>query len=121
DLLQSETLVDCQGSDSLNPLDFAAVDAALHRADRILYVVSSRLLLRQADRSLIKHVQRAGLAAKATVVLNVEAFEPLPPGELASLTTKMREALDALGASACPVVPACALLELRRRTGHDET
>ena len=109
-------LVDCQGSDSLNPLDFAAVDAALHRADRIFYVVNSRLGLRLADRDLLSHVQSAGLAPKAAIILNVEAYEPLAPAELAKLVAKAKADLDALGLSALTVRPVNALLELFRET-----
>jgi hypothetical protein len=115
-----EVLVDCQGSDSLNPLDFAAVDSALHRADRVLYVVSSRLGLRIADKSLVRHVAAGGLAAKTSFILNVEAFEPLPQGELDALLAKLREGLASLGLEGAPVRAICALHELNRRKGADD-
>ena len=45
------SLIDCQGSDSLNPLDAADVQAIGQRADTLLYVVQSRLGLRDGDRA----------------------------------------------------------------------
>lgn len=113
-------LVDCQGSDSLNPLDFAAVDAALHRADQIFYVVNSRLGLRLADRDLLVHVQKAGLAEKASLILNVEAYEPLSQMELDKLGAKAKADLAGLGLPAINVIVVNALLELFRSTRPDE-
>lgn len=114
------SLVDCQGSDSLNPLDFAAVDAALHRADQIFYVVSSRLGLRLADRDLLVHVQKAGMGEKAAVILNVEAYEPLSQAELGKLAAKAQADLAALGLPDIRVHVVNALLELFRATRPQE-
>ncbi len=113
-------LVDCQGSDSLNPLDFAAVDAALHRADQIFYVVNSRLGLRIADRDLLGHVQKAGLGDKAALILNVEAYEPLTQAELDKLAAKAQADLAGLGLPNIRVIIVNALLELFRSTRPDE-
>lgn len=110
-----EVLVDCQGSDSLNPLDFAAVDAALHRADRVLYVVSSRLGLRVADKALVKHLASGGLAGKTNFIFNVEAYEPMPANELATLLGKFTADLSSLGFANAPVRAVCALHELNRQ------
>jgi hypothetical protein len=113
-------LVDCQGSDSLNPLDFAAVDAALHRADQIFYVVSSRLGLRLADRDLLLHLQKAGLADKAALVYNVEAFEPLTAAELAAMQAKVASDLAQLRLPGLPVHTVNALLALQRAVRPEE-
>lgn len=115
------TLVDCQGSDSLNPLDFAAVDAALHRADRVLYVVSSRLGLRQADQHLIRHLADSGLASKTAFVFNVEAFEPMPEAEAKVLTGKMQNSLMKLGIADAAIYEVSALHALNRQLSPKDT
>lgn len=113
-------LVDCQGSDSLNPLDFAAVDAALHRADRIVYVVNSRLGLRLADKELLLHIQRAGLSPKAALIYNIEAFEPLAAADFVQMKQKLSADLAAMKLSAMPVFPLCALLALNQAVSPND-
>ena len=115
-----EVLVDCQGSDSLNPLDFAAVDAALHRADRVLYVVSSRLGLRVADKALVKHLATGGLSTKTNFIFNVEAYEPLGRSELDTLLAKFKADLASVGFAEPPVRAVCALHQLNRHRSPDD-
>ena len=104
------SFVDCQGSDSLNPLDFADVQSIVQRADVILYVIQSRLGLRQADHELLRHLARVKAADRLLAVVNVEAFEPLSPAELdAQLARVGRD----LGRSAGRRVPLLAVSALR--------
>ena len=56
-------LGDCQGSDSPIPQHLAQVLAYLVKSDLVLYVVSSRVGLRQADFQFLAELQRMGLAA----------------------------------------------------------
>lgn len=115
-----QVLFDCQGSDSLNPLDFAAVDAALHRADRVLYVVNSRLGLRVADKALVKHLSASGLADKTIFIHNVEAFEPLSRSELDSQIMRLSSDLASLGFKNTKPRALCAIYELTRFSAAED-
>lgn len=119
-LAQKQILVDCQGSDSLNPLDFAAVDAALHRADRVLYVVNSRLGLRIADKALIKHLGSGGLADKTLFIHNVEAFEPLSSNEIDAQLARLQSDLATLGFCKIKPIAVCAIYELNRYRSKED-
>ena len=88
------SLIDCQGSDSLNPLDAADVQAIGQRADTVLYVVQSRLGLREGDRVLLRQLAAQGLAARLIAVLNVEAFEPLEEGAFEALCAQVQGDLE---------------------------
>jgi GTPase SAR1 family protein len=55
-------IIDCQGSDSLNPLDISSVRSAFYSADRILYVINSRLGLRQGDRDLLRTIRNSRMS-----------------------------------------------------------
>lgn len=112
-------LIDCQGSDSLNPLDFAAVNSILHHADRILYVVNSRLGLRKADRQLLVYLQQSAIMEKLTFVLNVEVHEPMANTELEKLRLAMQKELGHFRNDA-PVHTVSSLAELMRVTGDEE-
>ena len=88
------SLIDCQGSDSLNPLDAADVQAIGQRADTVLYVVQSRLGLREGDRVLLRQLAAQGLADRLLAVLNVEAFEPLEAEAFRTLCTQVEGDLE---------------------------
>ena len=93
-LPRSLSLIDCQGSDSLNPLDAADVQAIGQRADTVLYVVQSRLGLREGDRVLLRQLAAQGLADRLIAVLNVEAFEPLEAGAFRTLRSQVEADLE---------------------------
>jgi hypothetical protein len=111
---RSFEFVDCQGSDSLNPLDFADVQSIVQRADVILYVVQSRLGLRQADHALLRHLARVRAADRLVGVVNVEAFEPLGEEEFDRLLGRIEGDLARSAGRAVPCLPVNALLALDR-------
>ena len=102
-------LIDCQGSDSLNPLDAADVQAIGQRADTLLYVVQSRLGLRDGDRLLLRQLAAQGLADRLLVVLNVEAFEPLGEGAFRKLCAQVEADLEGCLRHPIPLLAVDAL------------
>ena len=112
-------LIDCQGSDSLNALDFADVESVIQRADAILYVVQSRLGLRQGDRDLLRLVAQSGASDRVIPVLNVDAFDPLDLKSLEALRDRVHADLEkTLGLAAEPRVLA-GLEALAAASGED--
>ena len=107
-------LVDCQGSDSLNPLDFADIESIVQRADQLLYVVQSRLGVRQADRELLLHMGQSGAAQRLIAVLNVEVFAPLTADELGTLVKQTQDAISSSVGQEVQVLPVVALHALER-------
>ncbi|MBL6808659.1 MAG: hypothetical protein ISQ55_06265 [Pseudomonadales bacterium] len=115
-LPRSLSLIDCQGSDSLNPLDAADVQAIGQRADTVLYVVQSRLGLREGDRVLLRQLAAQGLAKRLLAVLNVEAFEPLTDEAFQRLRTQVEA--DLAGCLGQPI-PLFAVDALRGLEGRE--
>ncbi len=77
-------LGDCQGSDSPIPQHLAQVQQYLIGADLVLYVISSRVGLRQADYKFLADLQRLRLAENCLFVINLDL------GELESLAETER-------------------------------
>ncbi|MEE4301613.1 MAG: dynamin family protein [Pseudomonadales bacterium] len=113
-------LIDCQGSDSLNALDFADVESVVQRADAIVYVIQSRLGLRQGDRDLLRHLAQAGAAERLLPVLNVDAFDPLQRAELDALQARVTADLARTVGRELPLIAVAGLAELDAATGDDE-
>ena len=68
-------LGDCQGSDSPIPQHLAQVLAYLIKSDLVLYVISSRVGLRQADFLFLGELKRMGLALHILTLLNLDLGE----------------------------------------------
>lgn len=119
-LPQGLELVDCQGSDSLNPLDFADVDSIVQSADLIVYVIQSRLGVRQADRQLLRHLADAGATERLLAVLNVEAFDAMDEASFAALQGRIGADVDANAGVAVPLVAMNALQDLQSDLDDDE-
>jgi len=66
---------DCQGSDSPSPQHLAQVLAYLVKCDLVLYVISSRVGLRQADFQFQGELKRMGLAPHVLSILNLDLGE----------------------------------------------
>ena len=111
-------LVDCQGSDSLNPLDFADIESVVQHADLVLYVVQSRLGVRQADRKLLGHLANAG--SRIIPVLNVEGFSPLNTDDFVALERQVSADIGQCIVNTTPPLPLIALRPLLEATGDKE-
>jgi len=65
-------IADCQGSDSPNPLHFALLQQYLLRSHFILYVVSSRTGLREADFKLLDCIKTLRMFPQTFFILNLD-------------------------------------------------
>ncbi len=65
-------IADCQGSDSPNPLHFALLQQYLMKSHIIVYVVSSRTGLREADLKLLDLIKTLRMTPQTLFVLNVD-------------------------------------------------
>lgn len=92
-------LLDCQGYDAWNPCHGAELLDALQQADALVYVVSSRVGLRDADQRLLGQVQGLGLLRLTRFVLNVDWGELRRPAELARVRDAVGRQVADLGGS----------------------
>jgi len=68
-------IADCQGSDSPNPLHLAKIQEYLLRAHLLIYVISSRTGLRQADIRFISMIKQMGILENILFVVNCDFSE----------------------------------------------
>lgn len=68
-------IADCQGSDSPNPLHLAMIEDYLVLANLIIYVVSSRTGIRQADIRFLSIIKKMGLLDNTFFVINCDFSE----------------------------------------------
>ena len=86
-------LGDCQGSDSPMPQHLAQVLAYLLKSDLVLYAVSSRVGLRQADHQFLGELKRMGLGSHILTVLNLDLGEHGSLYEVVRLKERVRQEL----------------------------
>jgi len=87
-------LADCQGSDSPNPLHLAMIQDYLLKAHLIVYVISSRTGLRQADIRFLSIIKRMGIAGNMLFVCNCDLSEHDGLDDLQALVKRVREELS---------------------------
>ena len=87
---------DCQGSDSPNPLHFALVQEYLLSSHCIIYLISSRVGLRQADLKLIEAIKILRMMPHTLFVLNTDFDEHGDVDALQQLQERLREELSLL-------------------------
>jgi GTPase SAR1 family protein len=68
-------IADCQGSDSSNPLHLAMIQDYLLLTHMIIYVISSRTGLRQADIRFLNMIRNMGIMDNALFVVNCDISE----------------------------------------------
>ncbi len=68
-------IADCQGSDSPNPLHLTMIQDYLFYVNLILYVISSRTGLRQADIKFLSIIKRMGLMDNIVFIINCDFNE----------------------------------------------
>ena len=90
---QGVELGDCQGSDSPSPQHLGQVLAYLVKSDLVLYVISSRVGLRQADFQFMGELQRMGLAPHILTLLNLDLGEHTSFEELARVRDRVLQEL----------------------------
>ncbi|MGA7578075.1 MAG: dynamin family protein [Desulfobaccales bacterium] len=91
---QGVELGDCQGSDSPIPQHLTQVLSYLLKSDLALYVISSRVGLRQADLQFLGELKRMGLAPHILALLNLDLGEHTSFQELIRIRDRVREELS---------------------------
>ncbi len=90
---QGVELGDCQGSDSPIPQHLAQVLAYLLKSDLALYVVSSRVGLRQADFQFLAELKRMGLIPHILALLNLDLGEHTSYAEVVRIRDRVTQEL----------------------------
>jgi hypothetical protein len=86
-------LGDCQGSDSPFPQHLAQVLAYLIKSDVVLYVISSRVGLRQADFQFLAELKRMGLIPHILALLNLDLGEHTSYEEVLKIRDRVTQEL----------------------------
>jgi hypothetical protein len=86
-------MADCQGSDSPNPLHMAMIQDYLLKAHLVVYVISSRTGLRQADIRFLSIIKQMGIAHNMLFVINCDIDEHESLADLNGLVQKISEEL----------------------------
>jgi hypothetical protein len=87
-------LGDCQGSDSPIPQHLAQVLAYLLKCDLVLYVISSRVGLRQADFQFLAELKRMGLSSHMVCLLNLDLGEHGSLAEVQAIRDRVLQELS---------------------------
>lgn len=86
-------IADCQGSDSPNPAHFALLQQYLLRSHFILYVVNSRIGLREADFKLLDFIKTLRMFPQTLFVVNLDLDVHPNTEDIERLVRKVREEL----------------------------
>lgn len=93
DLGSNIEIADCQGSDSPNPLHMAMIQDYLLKAHLIIYVISSRTGLRQADIRFLSIIKQMGISDNILFVCNCDINEHESLSDLQALVQKINDEL----------------------------
>ena len=94
DMGEDIEIADCQGSDSPNPLHLSMIQEYLLKTHLIIYVISSRTGLRQADIRFLSIIRNMGILENILFVLNSDFSEHETLEGLVSLADRTREDLS---------------------------
>ncbi|MGD9173923.1 MAG: dynamin family protein [Desulfobacterales bacterium] len=86
-------IADCQGSDSSNPMHLSMIQDYLLLTHMIVYVISSRTGLRQADIQFLSIINKMGILDNILFVVNCDFSEHESMHELQALVNKVKEEL----------------------------
>ena len=89
-------IADCQGSDSSNPLHLAMIQDYLRVTHLMVYVISSRTGLRQADIRFLSMIKKMGILDNILFVINCDFSEHDSIDDLNNLVGRVREELAML-------------------------
>ncbi len=87
-------IADCQGSDSPNPMHLAMIQDYLLRTHFLIYVISSRTGLREADIKFLSMIRKMGILENILFVVNIDFNEHESLEDLNNLTQKVRDELS---------------------------
>lgn len=91
---RSIEIADCQGSDSPNPLHLAMIQDYLMRTHFIVYVISSRTGVRQADVRFLSMIKNMGILGNILFVVNSDFSEHESKEDLIAIVNNVREELS---------------------------
>lgn len=91
-------IADCQGSDSPNPTHLSMIQDYLLRTHFIIYVVSSRTGLRQADIKFLSIIGRMGILDNMLFVVNSDLDEHENLDDLEALVERVKDELSLIRA-----------------------
>ena len=94
DMEEGVELADCQGADSTDPAHLAQILKYLGAAGMIVYVISSRTGLREADVNFLSLVRDMGLVENILFVVNCDFSEHQGLEEFQNLERKIRRDLS---------------------------
>ncbi len=83
-------IADCQGSDSTNPLHLTMIQEYLMVTHLIIYVISSRTGLRQADIKFLNMIKKMGIMDNIVFVVNCDFSEHESIDDLKSVIGKIK-------------------------------
>ncbi|MBN2333201.1 MAG: dynamin family protein [Deltaproteobacteria bacterium] len=92
-------LQDCQGLDTPSPGQQAVAIQQLASSPLLIYVISSRMGLRQADYYLFEHLRQLGLDTRLFFVLNCDFMEHQSVDNMNAILKRCEEELAELGFS----------------------
>ena len=84
-------IADCQGSDSPNPLHLAMIQEYLRATHLIVYVVSGRTGLRQADIRFLSTIKRMGILDNTLFLINADFGEHDSLDDLMRVAARTRD------------------------------
>jgi len=111
-------IADCQGGDSPNPIHFALLQDYLVRCHGVVYVVQSRVGLRNADFRILSLIKKLGLMPMTAVVINVDMGEHESVEDFERLRSRVKEDLAWFGREDVPVYAVAVLPEMVRALGE---
>ncbi len=89
-------IADCQGSDSPNPLHLSMTQEYLVRTHLIIYLLSSRTGVRQADIKFLSMIRKMGLMENIFFVINCDFNEHETLEGLTTLVGRIKEEISVL-------------------------
>jgi len=111
-------IADCQGSDSPNPLHLAMIQDYLLKTHLIIYLLSSRTGVRQADIKFLSMIKKMGLMENIIFVINCDFNEHESLDDLKALVEKTREDISIIKPDP-EIFTFSALFDLLKRLGND--
>jgi GTPase SAR1 family protein len=87
-------IADCQGSDSPNPHHMSMIQDYLLKAHLVIYVISSRTGLRQADIRFLSIIKQMGIAGSIIFICNSDIDEHASLKDLEQLVRRVKEELS---------------------------
>ncbi len=91
DIENNIEIADCQGSDSPNPLHWAMIQDYLLLTNLIIYVISSRTGIREADLKFLSIIKKMGIMDNILFVVNCDFSEHDSINDLKGLIERVKE------------------------------